>query len=492
MQYLKNSIIALTILLGLVTFAQSETSWIKKKDKTETVKKEDKEITTSWIKKKEVTENKIKLKEKIKESKSWITKKSKQKVKEIKSKLKKHKNIDELPNAEFYFTAVIEPIEKDGQPLYFYGYVNSDKQSKTFQFKDQTYFSKSDGIAYFENKKYSCQVDSKITPLSTALSGDVIVECKKNKKMSGAFVQIGSEGEGIGEHWNGNKVKFKFFNSKKNAIAKLKDYKKDTDTRTVLGPSGTEDTSSGNKPNLNPTGKYYALLIGNSDYSKSGGWSSLASPINDINEIASVLKKNYDFAKVEVLPNTTRDKLFKTLRKLKKIITPNDYLLIYYAGHGDQDANQAYWIPVNAGKEWDENWIDTVTITAAVSRIKTKHTLLMIDSCYVGTSFKGTDNNVTDNYKVNAKIAEKALLNRAGIVISSGSTTSVVDTAIDDKHSPFAYKFIDLLKNNKSFITSTKVFVELVEYHEDFKQTPQRYPVVSWGHLDGDFVFIRK
>ena len=69
-----------------------------------------------------------------------------------------------------------------------------------------------------------------------------------------------------------------------------------------------------------------------------------------------------------MLPNTTRDKLFKTLRNLK-VITPNDYLLIYY-GHGDQDANQAYWIPVNAGKEWDENWIDTVTITAAVSELK--------------------------------------------------------------------------------------------------------------------------
>ena len=60
MQYLKNIIIAITILLGLITFAQSETSWIKKKDKTETVKKVEKEKTTSWIKKKEVNENKKK------------------------------------------------------------------------------------------------------------------------------------------------------------------------------------------------------------------------------------------------------------------------------------------------------------------------------------------------------------------------------------------------------------------------------------------------
>ena len=66
MQYLKNIIIALIILLGLITFAQSETSWIKKKDKTETVKKVEKEKTTTWIKKKEVTDNKKKVKKKLK------------------------------------------------------------------------------------------------------------------------------------------------------------------------------------------------------------------------------------------------------------------------------------------------------------------------------------------------------------------------------------------------------------------------------------------
>ena len=66
MQFLKNIIIIFTILLGLITFAQSETSWIKKKDKTETVKKVDKEKTTSWIKKKEVKQNKKKTKRKNK------------------------------------------------------------------------------------------------------------------------------------------------------------------------------------------------------------------------------------------------------------------------------------------------------------------------------------------------------------------------------------------------------------------------------------------
>ena len=39
-------------------------------------------------------------KEKIKESKSWITKKSKKKIKDIKNNLKKHISINDLPKAD--------------------------------------------------------------------------------------------------------------------------------------------------------------------------------------------------------------------------------------------------------------------------------------------------------------------------------------------------------------------------------------------------------
>ena len=54
MQFIKKIIIALTLLISLITFAQSETTWItKKKDKSKKVEKvEKKETVSSWIKKK--------------------------------------------------------------------------------------------------------------------------------------------------------------------------------------------------------------------------------------------------------------------------------------------------------------------------------------------------------------------------------------------------------------------------------------------------------
>ena len=75
-------------IISAATVAYSESTWISKKsDKSKKVEKIEKVENSEWIKKKKakekkkkVKENKNKLKEKIKESKSWITKKSKEKL----------------------------------------------------------------------------------------------------------------------------------------------------------------------------------------------------------------------------------------------------------------------------------------------------------------------------------------------------------------------------------------------------------------------------
>ena len=478
MQFIKKITIAITLLISLITFAQSETTWItKKKDKSKKVEKVvKKETVSSWIKKKK-KENKKKFKEKKKESTNWIKKKSKKEKKKEKKILKKYLEIADLPAANFYFTAKSE----NGQIIY--GYVNADKKSDLLDLNGNSYFSLSDGYAYLDDGKTTCTVNSQLGSLFGSLAGKVVVECINKLEFNGNFVQQTNVGNGSGETNEGDRVDFKFTNSR------------DENNKFYIAYNSQRDQNPGPdpSPDITPKGKYYALLIGNSDYSQSK-WASLKSPVNDVMAIAKVLKSKYDFEDVIVKKNVERHEIFKELKNLRNIITPEDYLLIYYSGHGEEDTNQAYWIPVNAEKEWDENWIDTITITAAIQRIQTKHTLLMIDSCYVGTSFKGSNDNKVENknFLRNAKLVKKALDNRAGIVISSGSTTSVLDTSVDNKHSLFAYKFIDILKKNTSFVSSTKIFVELYEYHSDMKQTPQRYFVKNWGHLDGDFIFVTK
>lgn len=487
------SLIIIIFFNTITLQANSETSWITKKSdksKAETKKviKEDK--SNNWIKKKEVKENKKKLKEKIKESKSWITKKSKKKIKDIKNNLKKHKSINDLPKAEFYFTANI--IGKDGEEdQYVYGYVNSNKKSELINFNNKSFFSVSDGIAYFEDKTNSCEVDSLLTPMRSQLSGDVIINCKKNLKMTGGFLQIGDVGKGIGETSDGNNVEFEFYISKDKAIAKLEDYKnKETlITRSLPSPRNNKNIK------LEPNGKYYALLIGNSEYSN---WDNLVSPVNDIREIKNVLDKTYKFEKIFTVNNGTKKEILKAFQKLSSTTTGNDYVLIYYSGHGEIKAEQAYWVPTDGSKKWGNgDWININELDIYLREIKAHHIAVLVDSCYVGSKFKGynTLDNLTEEEKMGlyGKSLESALNLRSRTVLSSGSTGVVSDTVGDTGHSTFALSFLNLIK-----YTNVPLNLKSIAYNMDFaykgnsQQKPTIYNPATWQHGGGDFIFIPK
>ena len=237
--------------------------------------------------------------------------------------------------------------------------------------------------------------------------------------------------------------------------------------------------------------KYYALIIGNSDYDK---WDDLVSPANDTNEIARVLKEKYKF-KVTLLQNATKDKIVDALWDLNKKLTEEDYLLIYYAGHGSKDSTiqKAYWIPKNA-KEIDEPgryWLSTSIVTENVGRFKARHVLLMVDSCYSGITIKGDDNIKADAERdlENPLYFKKMLNRKARLFISSGGDAPVPDTA-DGKHSLFAKKFIEVLQLNNSNIDSEEVFIKVKKYVQNNSSDNPRYrPIKDIGHNEGVFIF---
>ena len=469
---------SLLIVLFLASFslqAHSETSWItKKSDKSKTeIKLEKKEKKaelkkkSEWIKKKK-KKNKEEFKKEdkkiTKEVKSWITKKNK--------KDKYINSLENLPESNIYFAA------KSDEGKLFYGYVNADLKSK----KIENYYETSLGKGYFNDGKTICQIASTVREVFEGeVEGRVAGDCSDGTKFRGTFSQNMNSGYGSAKSNKGEKFEFDFNSDIKIASKIIEVFNQKKPSQSLLA------TAPKTNIEVNPDGKYYALLIGNAKYDN---WTSLSSPVNDINEIHKILKAKYKFDKVVKIPNATRAEIFKSLKNMRDLVTDNDYLLIYYAGHGEQDTQRAYWIPVDVDKEWDPEWIDTVTITAAIQRISARHILLMIDSCYLGSSFKGNKSDIIKTESDwNAVEANKGLKNRAGLVLASGGETPVVDTVIDNKHSLFAYKFIDILKKNEDYVTSSNIFLKIKKYHSKQTQTPQFYGVENWGHLDGDFVF---
>ena len=497
---------SLLIVLFIASYslpAYSETSWITKKDKTKKTlvkKTETKDKKNEWIKKKkkeEVKKNKKKFKEKIKESKSWITKKSKDKLKKIKKNLKKYRDFNSLPKAEFYFAAIIEPKEENEEAVYLYGYVNSDTKSEKFKFNNKSYHGKSDGIAFLEDGKTTCEVDSQIGTLFGDMLGKVVVKCKNGIEMAGKFTQTNQSGKGTDGLTNkGNNVEFEFYTSKDTALAKLEYYKEDKKTlitRSLPAPRNNKNIK------LEPNGKYYALLIGNSEYNDNG-WDDLVSPINDINSIKSVLDKSYKFEKIMMVKNGTKKEIFQAFKDLSKITTTNDYVLIYYSGHGQIKATQAYWIPKDGSLDWGNgDWINVNELNIFLTEIKAHHLAVMVDSCYVGGKFKGT--NILDLKNDNHRAfmtdhLEEDLNLRARIVLSSGSEGRVSDTAPNSKNSIFASSFLNILRTAEEVslpLSMTDIGLNVKRsFRGNPNQKPYYYHPDTWTHLGGDFLFIPK
>jgi ankyrin repeat protein len=93
-------------------------------------------------------------------------------------------------------------------------------------------------------------------------------------------------------------------------------------------------------------GRYTALIIGNNNYEHL---PPLKTAQNDAKEVAKILKEKYGF-KIKMLLDAKRSDILIELNNLRRDLTNQDNLLIYYAGHGwlDKEADEGYWLPVDA------------------------------------------------------------------------------------------------------------------------------------------------
>ncbi len=231
-------------------------------------------------------------------------------------------------------------------------------------------------------------------------------------------------------------------------------------------------------------GKYHALVIGINDYKHL---PRLKTAVNDARAISKLLEKNYGF-KVQRLINPNRSEIIYSLSKLRRTMTRNDNLLIYYAGHGwlDKQAQEGYWLPVDASQENEANWVSNSTITANIRALTAKHIMVIADSCYSGKLTRGIHiKHKTPDYltRMSGKTTR--------VVLASGGLEPVEDSGGRDNHSVFAAALLSTLKSNKSVIDGTELFSKIkrpVMVNTD--QTPEYGDIRKTGHDGGDFLFV--
>ena len=235
-------------------------------------------------------------------------------------------------------------------------------------------------------------------------------------------------------------------------------------------------------------GHYVALVVGNNDYRFL---PKLNTAESDAVAVAQLLETEYGFS-VEVLRNATRSAVMMALSSLRRRLTARDSLLIYYAGHGwlDQEADEGYWLPVDAARDNEVNWISNASITTYLKAMHAKHVLVVADSCYSGKLVRGfkVTQKGPDLMAYLSKMAEK----RTRVVMASGGLEPVADSGGRGDHSVFATAFMGALKENPHVMDGTTLFSKIrrpVMVNSD--QTPQYADIRNAGHDGGDFIFIR-
>ena len=215
-------------------------------------------------------------------------------------------------------------------------------------------------------------------------------------------------------------------------------------------PLGAQQRGVAVEPRQSPAtqlklGDAYALIIGNNQYKHL---PVLQTAVSDAAAVAELLRGRYEFADVQLLLNATRSDILRALARYRAQLEPTDRLLIYYAGHGllDREAERGYWLPVDAERDFNADWISNATITDALKAMLARHVMIVADNCYSGTLTPGEDDQARaraglDGIAWMTRVAAK----RARTALTSGGLEPVVDGGCNG-HSVFATAFLDVLE----------------------------------------------
>jgi uncharacterized caspase-like protein len=91
-------------------------------------------------------------------------------------------------------------------------------------------------------------------------------------------------------------------------------------------------------------GSRLALVIGNGHYPDAG--DPLTQPINDARAMSGALRR--DGFDVDVIEDASRDDMTRAVERLKRKITPNSVVMLFFGGYGVQAGRESYMIPVDA------------------------------------------------------------------------------------------------------------------------------------------------
>jgi hypothetical protein len=234
-------------------------------------------------------------------------------------------------------------------------------------------------------------------------------------------------------------------------------------------------------------GENRLLVIGIDEYPNTR-YKKIANAKLDGNRICKVLQERYGFvlAREPIYDSeATHDNVRDAILDLAQSSYEEDSLIIYYAGHGDQNSQskKGYWIPAD-GEDDQKKYIKNSTVLDDLESIQAKHILLISDSCYSGTFISRT--------RTGGKILKHDELEtrKSRWVFVSGEEEPVSDGK-EGEGSPFSIALCNFLEKNVALsVSAGEVFDEVIRVVENKGgQRPQADEIRCESHEGGQLIF---
>jgi len=239
------------------------------------------------------------------------------------------------------------------------------------------------------------------------------------------------------------------------------------------------------KPSSPTKGNNFLLAIGIGKYKFL---PNLNNAVKDVQNIVQVLAKKYQFLPDQIQTifdeEATKDSIVNGLKSLVEKSKNQDNVIIYFVGHGEYDPvfEEGYWMPVDAQKSNEANFIPNSYIKKILGAIKCHHLFVMVDSCFSDTLFN----------RGIGRVANRLERDPSRWGLTSGKN-EVLEGMDENYNSPFAESILYLLETNKKPLGVAELCSKVIEVTAtNSKNVPLGEPLNVNGHRGGQFIFHPK
>jgi hypothetical protein len=143
-------------------------------------------------------------------------------------------------------------------------------------------------------------------------------------------------------------------------------------------------------------GNHWAVLVGVNEYEDGANYGQLHVCVKDVEAIRDQLVANdFDPARIRLLTDETselptRDNILVALKAVADATEPDDLLLFYYSGHGDEVSGESYLVARNGRRlVLSDTAVRLSRVKEIVEDAPARAKVIILDACHSGADIGG-------------------------------------------------------------------------------------------------------